>query len=87
MDRVVNYFKSVRDDVVRRHDDEVFSDGFNEAANLCVGLVTGKIESLLAQMKSGGLSDMEQRLFAELTDLKAEIEKQLYHYGSNSEDG
>ena len=86
MDGIVNYFKQVRDKVVREHDDQVFSKGFDEAANLCVGLLTAKLDELLGKMKTGALSSEEQRVFAELSELKAEMERRLYAYSSSPED-
>lgn len=86
MDGIVKYLKEVRDNVVSNHDDQVFSEGYNEAANLCVGLLSEKINGLLAKMPSGGLSTDEQKVFAELTKLKTETERRLYDFWSNQED-
>ena len=59
---------------------------FNEAANLCVGLLTAKIDGLLRKMKTGALSSEEQKVFAELSELKAEMEQRLYAYPSGPEE-
>ncbi|MFD6435866.1 hypothetical protein [Streptomyces venezuelae] len=70
--------KAVRDGVRTAWDKE-YERGYNEAANLCVGVLTGASEGLLAKMTSGGeLSAQEQILYARLTELKAEMEELLY---------
>lgn len=80
MSGVVQYLKNVRDEVVGRHDAEVFSEGFNDAANLCVDILSDRINELRRGMKSGGIDVDQQRLFAELSDLKDEVERRLRAY-------
>lgn len=82
MSRIATFFKDIRDDVVDRHDAEVFGEGFDVAANLCVDLLSSRIADLRTQARSGSpLSPEQALLLAELTDLKDETERQLRNYG------
>lgn len=64
--------------------DRAYSDGFNDAANLCVNLVAAKAAALMARITSGSLlSSDEQVLLASLTGLKEEMERELH---AHSED-
>lgn len=59
--------------------DRAYSDGFNDAANLCVNLVADKAAALMDKITSGSLlSSDEQVLLASLTGLKAEMESGLH---------
>lgn len=81
----MTFFKDVRDDVVDRHDAQVFGEGFDVAANLCVDLLSSRITDLIAQARSGSsLSPEQVLLLAELTDLKEETERQLRNYGHDA---
>ena len=77
MSGFVQYIKNVRDEVVSRHDAEVFGEGFNDAGNLCVNILSDRINELRRGMKSEGIDVDQQRLFAELSDLKDEVERRL----------
>lgn len=81
MSAIVTFFKDIRDDVVNRHDAEVFGDGFNAAANLCVDLLSSRIADMRTQARSGSpLSPEQAQLLVELTDLKDETERQLRNF-------
>lgn len=61
--------------------DEEFIVGFNEAANISVGLLTAKIDELMSRMQSGSyLSEPDQQLLAQLAALKTETEESLRKY-------
>lgn len=66
--------------VAREHTDQAFEDGFNEAANICVRLVTEAAGGLTAKMSNASLTDREQAQLARLTGLKEEMEQALYGY-------
>lgn len=66
--------------VAREHTDQAFEDGFNEAANICVRLVTEAAAQLTTKMGTASLSDREQAQLARLSSLKEEMEKSLYGY-------
>jgi hypothetical protein len=83
MGSFVRYLESIRDDVVGRHDSEVFGDGFNAAANLCVEVVSARMDDLLAVMKASGLNAEQQQIFAELSEMKVSIERRLSGYSAD----
>ncbi|MEU8844017.1 hypothetical protein AB0D97_33720 [Streptomyces roseus] len=66
----------------------VFTEGFNEAANICVNALTDTIAELMAKIQSGSyLSTEEQFLLSRLTKLKIELEEKLYSFfGTEAED-
>ncbi len=69
---------------------DAFADGYEEAADICVSVLTKNIDGLLNQIKSGNyLSDQEQFLLSKLTQVKTETERALRDYWDNSgtEDG
>lgn len=66
--------------VARENTDQAFEDGFNEAANICVRLVTDAAAELTTKMGSASLSDREQAQLARLSSLKTEMEQALYGY-------
>ncbi|MBW5247468.1 hypothetical protein JGS39_00240 [Streptomyces sp. P01-B04] len=51
--------------------------GFDEAAQICMGVLSDATDELLAKMKSGNLSKQEQALYARLTELTSEMEGRL----------
>lgn len=58
--------------------DEEFAAGYDEAANICIEIITKKINDLLAGVNSGQLlSEKEQLLLASLNQLKSETEEAL----------
>jgi len=85
LDGFVNYFRTIRDNVVRERDDIVFSKGFDTAANICVALLDERTSSLREQMKSGTLSPEDQRTYAALVDAKDAMEKELFAYWDRTE--
>ena len=52
------------------------SDGFNAAANVCVDLVSGKIDEV-KQGSSQGKTEPERSLLLALFELKTEMESEL----------
>lgn len=58
--------------------DEEFAAGYDEAANICMGIVTNKINDLIATINSGQLLlEKEQLLLVSLNQLKSETEEAL----------
>lgn len=58
--------------------DEEFAAGYDEAANICVEIVTNKINDLIATINSGQLLlEKEQLLLVSLNQLKSETEEAL----------
>jgi hypothetical protein len=81
VNRVWGTAKSAALDVGRGVADKVFVDGYTEAANTCVGLISQKIDRLMDQIRSGqDLSAKDQYLLSKLTDLRAETEDKLRAY-------
>lgn len=63
------------------HSDASFEKGFNEAANICVEMLTKNIEDLLNKIKSGTyLTDKEQFLLSRLTEIKSATEQSLFDF-------
>lgn len=85
LDGVVNYFRTIRDNVVSERDEVVFTDGFNTAANICVQLLGERADELLEQMKSGQLSPEGQQTYAALVEVKGQMEKELFAYWNGAE--
>ena len=55
-----------------------FSEGYDEAANICMGLLSKKIDDLLSQVKAGEyLSEQEQFLLSSLHEMRAEMDAAL----------
>lgn len=77
MSRFIDELRGARDDVVARHDEQVFADGFDAAANVCIASVDAQAEPLKAQLRSGQLDAEGQRLLSLVQDLKADIEQRL----------
>ena len=70
--------RKIQQDARGRLDDEYLA-GYNEAANICVDLLSKKIDGLLNQIKSGSyLSEEEQFLLSQLNALKSETERTLH---------
>ena len=64
---------------------EIFVDGYNEAAGICVGMITKKMDELYSQISSGSfLSEQEQFLLSNLKELKSETEEKLYDFWRNN---
>ncbi|MFJ2595161.1 hypothetical protein [Streptomyces erythrochromogenes] len=58
-----------------------YERGFNEAAQICMDVLSGATDGLLTRMKSGDLSKQEQALYARLTELTAEMDERLRNAG------
>jgi hypothetical protein len=55
--------------------DAEYIDGFNEAANICLSVLSESIDGLLAKIESGDyLSNQEQFLLARLKGLETEMQ-------------
>uniref|UniRef100_A0AAU2VR38 Uncharacterized protein n=1 Tax=Streptomyces sp. NBC_00008 TaxID=2903610 RepID=A0AAU2VR38_9ACTN len=54
-----------------------YDRGFNEAAQICMNVLSDTTAGLLAKMKAGNLSKPEQALYARLTELTAEMDERL----------
>lgn len=78
---MTSFFDELKSEVratgTKRLDDE-FAAGYDEAANICVEIITKKTNDLLAGIDSGQfLSENEQLLLATLNQLKSETEEAL----------
>jgi hypothetical protein len=70
------------------HSDDAFADGYNDAANICVGVLSETIDGLLKQIKLGSyLSDQEQFLLSKLNELKSQTENALSDFWANTDSG
>ena len=68
------------------HIDDAFADGYSEAANVCVGVLSKTIDALLKQIKPGSyLSDQEQFLLSKLNELKSQTENALSDFWANAD--
>lgn len=75
----------VREKGNRRLND-AFNDGYNVAADICVGIITKKIDELFSQINSGSfLSEREQFLLSKLKEIKSETEEELRDFWSDNE--
>ncbi|MGO4349287.1 hypothetical protein AB4Z45_27735 [Paenibacillus sp. MCAF9] len=67
-----------------------FDEGYDEAANICLGVITKKIDELFSKINSDSdsyLSKEEQFMLSKLKELKSETEEQLRNFyvnGTNS---
>jgi len=88
-----DFLKDIMDDTkngVRESGDkwmnEAFIDGYNEAADICVSIITKKIDELFSQINSGSfLSEQEQFMLSKLKELKSETEEELQVFWSSKE--
>lgn len=83
MGEIVNYVWSAAKDAARSAardvNDRAFADGHNDAANICVDVLSKKIDGLMSQIKAGrALSSNEQFLLSALTELKSETQAELH---------
>ncbi|MEU9028151.1 hypothetical protein AB0D46_11530 [Streptomyces sp. NPDC048383] len=67
---------AAKESVLATYRDE-YDLGFNEAAQICMGVLSDATDELLAKMKSGNLSKQEQALYARLTELTSEMDRRL----------
>lgn len=73
-------------DVLKAPLDKEFSNGYNEAANICVGIITKKIDELFSKINSDSfLSTQEQFLLSKLKELQSETEDELRNFWSGNE--
>ena len=85
MGEIVNYLWGAAKDAARSAGrdvgDRVFADGYNDAANICVDVLSKKIDGLMSQIKAGrDLSSKEQFLLSALTELKSETQAELHRF-------
>lgn len=66
------------------HGEAGFQRGFTAAAGIALRQMQEKLDGLRAQMKSAGLSQSEQALYAHLDELKSEIEASCDRYWRGS---
>ena len=59
---------------VRRHGDDKYRRGFTNAAGISLRSIQGRLDTLKEQMKGPGLTKSEQAVYAQLDELKSEIE-------------
>jgi hypothetical protein len=85
MSEIGNFFRAVRDDVVSRHDRDIFSDGYKAAADVALIQLRGKIDRLRKEIKSGADDMREHRalLLVELTELKDDLEQRLREFAAD----
>lgn len=81
-DAAVDGARAARDDAVGR----LYGNGFNDAANVCVELLTERSDHLMGRIRAGALlTDAEQHVLAELSELKAEMERRLFAFEPGQE--
>lgn len=59
-------------------------EGFAQAAEICLGVVDGRMEELQSKALAGKMTQADQVLWSKLKELKAEMESQL---NQHAEDG
>ena len=73
---------------VKEHNDDAFEDGYNEAANICVGVLSEVIDGLLKKINlDSRLSDQEQFLLSKLHEIRSEMETMLHDSCANAGSG
>lgn len=61
--------------------DKQFGAGYDEAADICMSLLSGKIEGLIGKISEGeSLSDREQFLLSSLHKLRTEMDDALHAF-------
>jgi len=69
----------------RQQIENLFADGYNKAASICIGMLSRKIDGLISQMESGPfLSEQEQFLLSSLTRMRSDTESALHDYWNNA---
>lgn len=67
------------------HVDDAFVDGYIQAANDCMQILSRSIDGLINQVQSGRyLSEHEQFLLASLTKIRSEVEAAFREFLDNS---
>jgi hypothetical protein len=66
------------------HGDDKFRRGFSNAAGLALRRIQEKIDAFKEQMKGPGLTKAEQAIYAQLDELKSEIEADCDRYWRGS---
>jgi hypothetical protein len=78
-------FGEALNDVGTKLMNDEFDNGYNAAANICVGTITKKIDELYSKINSGSfLSEQEQFLLSKLNELKSETEEELRNFCSGN---
>ena len=67
------------------HGDEMLRRGFTQAAGISLRLVQEKLDALKEQMTGPGLSKVEQAIYANLDELKSELEAGFDRYWQGSD--
>lgn len=61
--------------------EEIYADGYDMAAHICLGIITKKMDELYGQISSGSfLSEQEQYMLSKLKELKSETEEKLNYF-------
>lgn len=66
------------------HRDDGRRRGFTKAAGITLRRIHGKLDSLKEQMKGPGLTKAEQAIYAQLDELRSEIEADYDRYWQDS---
>jgi hypothetical protein len=78
MSGVSEFVRGVLRDSANGVVNDVFAQGYDAAAGVCLKLLSEKIDGLLGQIKAGrSLSEKDQFLLASLDDLRSEVDGAL----------
>jgi hypothetical protein len=65
-----------------------FSNGFDDAADICIGVVSGRTDAVLSQIKQGNMPASHGNLIvATLAELRSEMEAELRGYWVSDDQG
>jgi hypothetical protein len=73
---VAEFFSGVFQEAAGRVRDDVFAEGYGEAAEICIGVLSERIYDVSGQLKDG-LSEKDQFLLSSLLDIRTEAEAAL----------
>ncbi len=68
----------------KEHEDAMHLRGFSSAAGIALGCIEEKLDGFKQQMKGPGLTKTEQAAYAQLDELKSEVEANLDRYWRGS---
>jgi hypothetical protein len=84
-DTIGEALNDVRESENNRMNEE-FNVGYSEAANICVGVITKKIDELFSKINSdSSLTKQEQLMLLKLKELKSETEEELRNFFKGNE--
>lgn len=81
---VVDAVRDSAQQTMSTHGDVRLQHGFTAAAGIALRQIQMRLDGLREQMKSGGLSQAEQAIYAHLDELKSEIEDDCDRYWRGS---